>query len=249
MALETVAVLLLAPFVGSFLGVVIDRLPAGRPVMLDRSRCDACGATLGAQGSCADRELAVAARPLRSLRRHARPLLPGDRAGGARGRALRRLVPVGLAAVGELRARLDAAHACGDRPAPPRAAGCADPAVDSRGPRGGVGHRSGAARPSSRRRCRGLRGLRRDRASSIVACAAARGWGSATPSCSRRPAPGSAGRRCRASWWSPPLAALAVALARALAGDRVSATTPVAFGSYLALAFWLVWLLGPPILA
>jgi prepilin signal peptidase PulO-like enzyme (type II secretory pathway) len=43
--------------------------------------------------------------------------------------------------------------------------------------------------------------------------------------------------------------ALAVALARALTGDRVSATTRIAFGSYLALAFWLVWLLGPPMLA
>jgi leader peptidase (prepilin peptidase) / N-methyltransferase len=43
--------------------------------------------------------------------------------------------------------------------------------------------------------------------------------------------------------------ALAVALARAVTGDRLSATTRIAFGSYLALAFWLVWLLGPPVLA
>ena len=41
--------LLAAPFVGSFLGVLIRRLPAGRPVALARSACEACGATLAAQ--------------------------------------------------------------------------------------------------------------------------------------------------------------------------------------------------------
>ena len=39
--------LLIAPFVGSFLGVLIVRLPAGSPVMLGRSACPACGARLG----------------------------------------------------------------------------------------------------------------------------------------------------------------------------------------------------------
>jgi leader peptidase (prepilin peptidase)/N-methyltransferase len=38
--------LLLAPFVGSFLGVLIRRLPAGRPVALSRSVCESCGARL-----------------------------------------------------------------------------------------------------------------------------------------------------------------------------------------------------------
>jgi leader peptidase (prepilin peptidase)/N-methyltransferase len=37
---------LLAPFIGSFLGVLILRLPDGRPVMLARSACDRCGHTL-----------------------------------------------------------------------------------------------------------------------------------------------------------------------------------------------------------
>lgn len=35
-----------APFAGSFIGVLIERLPAGRPVAWDRSRCDSCGRTL-----------------------------------------------------------------------------------------------------------------------------------------------------------------------------------------------------------
>ena len=39
--------LIAAPFIGSFLGVVIERLPARRPLLITRSRCDHCGATLG----------------------------------------------------------------------------------------------------------------------------------------------------------------------------------------------------------
>lgn len=40
--------LLAAPFVGSFLGVLIRRLPAGQPVALSRSACEHCGSTLAA---------------------------------------------------------------------------------------------------------------------------------------------------------------------------------------------------------
>ena len=39
--------LLCAPFIGSFLGVVIRRLPAGQPIAWARSRCEFCGAALG----------------------------------------------------------------------------------------------------------------------------------------------------------------------------------------------------------
>lgn len=35
--------LLLSPFIGSFLGVVIRRLPLGRPIVLARSSCEGCG--------------------------------------------------------------------------------------------------------------------------------------------------------------------------------------------------------------
>jgi leader peptidase (prepilin peptidase) / N-methyltransferase len=41
------APVLLAPFIGSFLGVLIRRLPTGRPVILARSACDSCGRALG----------------------------------------------------------------------------------------------------------------------------------------------------------------------------------------------------------
>ncbi len=43
------APLLLSPFVGSFLGVLVRRLPRGLPVVLARSRCEACGRTLDAR--------------------------------------------------------------------------------------------------------------------------------------------------------------------------------------------------------
>lgn len=39
-------VLLCAPFVGSFLGVVVRRLPEGRPIAWVRSRCECCGTAL-----------------------------------------------------------------------------------------------------------------------------------------------------------------------------------------------------------
>lgn len=39
--------LLVAPFIGSFLGVVVTRLADGRPVLWGRSACDACGHKLG----------------------------------------------------------------------------------------------------------------------------------------------------------------------------------------------------------
>lgn len=42
MSAQHVIALLLAPLIGSFLGVVIDRLPAGRSIVAGRSCCDHC---------------------------------------------------------------------------------------------------------------------------------------------------------------------------------------------------------------
>ncbi|MCB8883173.1 prepilin peptidase [Acidisoma cellulosilytica] len=44
---DSLYVILLAPFVGSFLGVLIKRLPKRLPVAFDRSRCDDCNHILG----------------------------------------------------------------------------------------------------------------------------------------------------------------------------------------------------------
>jgi leader peptidase (prepilin peptidase) / N-methyltransferase len=43
------SVLIAAPFIGSFLGVLVRRLPDGRPIAWSRSHCEWCGATLGAR--------------------------------------------------------------------------------------------------------------------------------------------------------------------------------------------------------
>jgi leader peptidase (prepilin peptidase) / N-methyltransferase len=43
------SLLMVAPFVGSFLGVVVRRLPEGLPIAWVRSRCDGCGAELRAR--------------------------------------------------------------------------------------------------------------------------------------------------------------------------------------------------------
>lgn len=45
--MTTLPLLIAAPFVGSFLGVLVDRLPRGESVALDRSRCRGCGRALG----------------------------------------------------------------------------------------------------------------------------------------------------------------------------------------------------------
>ena len=42
-----VTLLVLAPVVGSFLGVLVRRLPTGRSVVVGRSACEACGHSLG----------------------------------------------------------------------------------------------------------------------------------------------------------------------------------------------------------
>ena len=44
-----VVLCLVAPCIGSFVGVLVRRLPAGRPVALARSECESCGATLSAR--------------------------------------------------------------------------------------------------------------------------------------------------------------------------------------------------------
>lgn len=42
------ATIIASPVIGSFLGVVVERLPAGRQFLWGRSQCDACGHTLSA---------------------------------------------------------------------------------------------------------------------------------------------------------------------------------------------------------
>jgi leader peptidase (prepilin peptidase)/N-methyltransferase len=46
-AVEGASLILLAPIVGSFLGVVVRRLPEGRDFLWSRSRCESCAVVLG----------------------------------------------------------------------------------------------------------------------------------------------------------------------------------------------------------
>jgi leader peptidase (prepilin peptidase)/N-methyltransferase len=46
--IEPLVLAAIAPFVGSFLGVVVQRLPEGRPIIVARSSCDGCGQALRA---------------------------------------------------------------------------------------------------------------------------------------------------------------------------------------------------------
>lgn len=47
--LSGAAFLIIAPAIGSFLGVIIRRLPEGRPIVWSRSRCESCGSVLTAR--------------------------------------------------------------------------------------------------------------------------------------------------------------------------------------------------------
>ena len=79
--------LVAAPFIGSFLGVLIVRLPAGEPVGLSRSRC-VLQPRAERPRSGAIAELGGVAPPMPLLRQPARLLLPEHRAGSAAGRRL-----------------------------------------------------------------------------------------------------------------------------------------------------------------
>jgi leader peptidase (prepilin peptidase) / N-methyltransferase len=248
MKLETVAVLLAAPFVGSFLGVVIDRLPAGRPLAWGRSRCDACGATLAARdlvpvvswlwrrGRCG--YCGVQLSPFYPFIELAALAVALSAAWFLSGWLLLASCALGwtlltLAAIDKRHFLLPDALTLPLIPAGLAVAFVIDPALLLPHVVGAIaGFAAFVAIGFAYRRLRGREGLGLGDAKLLAAAGAWLGW-QALP-----------GLVVVAA-----LAALAVALARAATRDRLSATTRVAFGSYLALAFWLVWLLGPPILA
>jgi leader peptidase (prepilin peptidase) / N-methyltransferase len=248
MALETVAVLVAGPFVGSFLGVVIERLPAGRPLAFGRSRCDACGATLGAKdlvpiaswlwqrGRCAHCRAELSAfYPIIEL---AALAVAASAALVVSGWLLLVSCMLGwtlltLAAIDQRHFLLPDILTLPLIPAGLSVAFALDPALVVSHLVGALaGFAAFAAIAFVYRRLRRREGLGLGDAKLLAAAGAWLGW-QALP-----------GLVVIAA-----VCALAVALARAVAGDRLSATTKIAFGSYLALAFWLVWLLGPPVLA
>ncbi len=248
MTLELLAVIVAAPFIGSFLGVVIDRLPAGRPMVWDRSRCDGCGAALGLhelvpivswlvqRGRCAHCGTALPRfYPLVELAALAVAVWASAVVSGW-------LLPVscGLGWALLTLAAIDGRHFLlpDVLTLPLIAAGLAvaygiDPGlVAGHALAALAGFAVFAAVGLIYRRLRHREGMGLGDAKLMAAAGAWLGW-QALP-----------GLVVIAA-----LAALAVALAHSVRGARLAATTRVAFGSYLALAFWLVWLYGPPMLA
>jgi leader peptidase (prepilin peptidase) / N-methyltransferase len=248
MALETVAALLAAPFVGSFLGVVIDRLPAGRPLLLGRSTCDACARTLRPQdlvpivswlvrrGRCAHCGAALSLfYPAIELAAFAVAL---SAAWLLTGWLLIVSCVLGwvllcLAVIDHRHLLLPDALTLPLIPAGLAVAWAIDPALLPDHLAGALaGFAAFALIALVYRRLRGREGLGLGDAKLLAAAGAWLGW---------QALPGVVliGAVC----------ALALALARAAAGGTLSATTRIAFGSYLALAFWLVWLFGPVLVA
>ena len=241
---ESLLALLLAPFVGSFLGVVVDRLPERRPLLLARSACDECG------------------RPLRP--RDLVPLFSYLARGGRCGCGKVRLSPfypaielaalavaasaafvlsgwllwvsLGLGWILLALAAIDLRHYLLPDvltlpliPGGLAVAYALDPALLPAHALGAlVGFGAFAVIGILYRRLRGRDGLGLGDAKLLAAAGAWLGW-AALPSVVVIGA----------------ALALAFALAQALAGAKLALTGKLAFGPHLALAFWLVWLFGP----
>jgi leader peptidase (prepilin peptidase) / N-methyltransferase len=243
----TILALLAAPFVGSFLGVVVERLPEARPIGLARSSCDHCGATLGARdlvpllswlarrGRCGCGKVRLSA------------FYPGIELAALAVAVSATLVLSGWLLWASLAlgwtllalAAIDLRHYLlpDALTLPLIAVGLAVAWLIEPGRLGehALGAAAGfiglAAIAWLYRRLREREGLGRGDAKLLGGGGAWLGW-QALPSVLALAAAG----------------ALAVALAGALLGGKLEATTKIAFGPYLALAIWLVWLYGPLVL-
>lgn len=244
MPVEFWFIVLLAPISGSFLGVVVDRLPAGRPIGFARSACDHCGVPLTARdlmpvltwlvrrGRCRCRrfrissfypgiELAALALALSAVTMFSGWLLWTSLALGWTLLALgaidvRHYVLPDVLTLPLIPAGLTVAWLVDPGKLPDHAIGAV------------VGFVGFALIAWLYRRLRGREGLGLGDAKLLAGAGAWLGW-QALPSV----VVVGAG------------AALALALATALAGGKLGATTQIAFGPYLALGIWLVWLYGP----
>jgi leader peptidase (prepilin peptidase)/N-methyltransferase len=236
--------LLVSPFVGSFLGVVILRLPADRPIVRGRSACDRCGRTLGPadliplaswlwrRGRCACGEARLGVfYPAIEL---AALAVAGAAAAVLSGWLLWASLLLGWTLLAL--AAIDLGHywlpdplTLPLIPAGLLVAWLLDPA---RLPEHLIGAAAGflafAAIAWAYRQLRRRAGLGLGDAKLLAAAGAWLGW------------PALPGLVVAAA-----VLALAVALLRAAFGERLAAASQIAFGPYLALSFWLFWLYGP----
>jgi leader peptidase (prepilin peptidase)/N-methyltransferase len=240
----TILALLLAPFVGSFLGVVVERLPAGRPIALARSRCDHCGAALAARdlvpllswlarrGRCGCGRIPLGAfYPAIEL---AALAVAASAALVLSGWLLWASLALGWTLLAL--AAIDLRHYLLPDPLTlpliPAGLGLAWLIEPAKLPDHAIGAAAGlvgfALIAWLYRRLRRREGLGLGDAKLLAAGGAWLGW-QALPSVVALAA----------------VFALALALAGAFAGGKLAATTRIAFGPHLALAIWLVWLYGP----
>lgn len=241
---ESILALLVAPFIGSFIGVVVERLPAGRPIVMARSTCAHCGEALGVRdlvpvvswlargGRCRCGkvrlspfypviELAALAVALSAVAVLSGWLLWASLALG--------WTLLALAAIDLRHFVLPHSLTLPLIPAGLAVAWLVEPATL-------LDHVIGAAAGLVAfaliawlyRRLRGREGLGLGDAKLLSGAGAWLGW-QALPSVVVIGAGG----------------ALALALAGALVGGKLTLTTKMAFGPYLALGAWLVWLYGP----
>jgi leader peptidase (prepilin peptidase)/N-methyltransferase len=247
MQVESSLAIILAPCVGSLLGVVIERLPAGRPIVFSRSACDHCGATLTARdlipfasylarrGWCRcgqarlswlhpSIELAALAVAL-----SATTVLSGWLLWVSLGLGW---VLLTLAVIDFREFVLPEMMTLPLIPAGLIVAWSIDPGLLIGHALGALaGFASFAAIAGSYRRVRGQDGLGIGDAKLLAAAGAWLGW-QALPGVVLIAA----------------ASGLTLALAAALGGGRLGWTSRVAFGPHLALAFWLVWLFGPVVI-
>ena len=245
---EALFALLVGPFVGSFLGVVILRMPEGRPIMLGRSVCDRCGwalrladlvpltTYLWRRGRCACGEARLSLfYPGIEL---AAVAVAASAAAVLSGWLLWASLALGWTLL--TMAAIDLRHYwLPDRltlPLIPAGllvtwlvdpAGLADHALGAL-----AGFLAFAGIAWAYRRLRRRAGLGLGDAKLLAAAGAWLGW------------PALPGLVVVAA-----SLALAIALVRAASGERLAAATQIAFGPYLALALWLFWLYGPLVLA
>jgi len=236
--------LLLAPFVGSFLGVVVERLPAGRPLVVGRSACDECGRRLGPRdlvplfsylargGRCGCGKVRLS--PFYPAIELAALAVAANAAFVLSGWLL--WVSLGLGWTLLALAAIDLRHYLLPDvltlpliPAGLAVAYALDPALLPAHALGALlGFAAFAVIGHLYRRLRGRDGLGLGDAKLLAAAGAWLGW-AALPSVVVIGA----------------ALALAFALAQAQGGAKLALTGKLAFGPHLALAFWLVWLFGP----
>jgi leader peptidase (prepilin peptidase) / N-methyltransferase len=242
--MESLLALLVAPFVGSFLGVVVERLPAGRPIGWSRSTCDRCGEALGVRDLVPVLSWLARRGRCRCGAIRLDPFYPGIELAALAVALSAALVLSGwllwaslllgwtllaLAAIDLRHFVLPDVLTLPLVPAGLVVAWLIDPQhLGDHAIGAVVGFLGFALIAWLYRRVRGREGLGLGDAKLLGAGGAWLGW-QAVPSVV---ALGAA-------------VALALALAGAAAGGKLSATTRIAFGPYLALAIWVVWLYGP----